>query len=50
MKKDGHINNNGNKVIELCKMSDLKIANGRIGKYRAIVNYTFHTTTGNILD
>ena len=32
MNKDGITNNNGNKLIKLCKMSDLKIANGRIGK------------------
>ena len=32
MNKDGYTNNNGNKLIELCKMSDLKIANSRIGK------------------
>ena len=32
MNKDGYTNNNRNKLIELGKMSDLKIANGRIGK------------------
>ena len=37
--KDGYTNNNGNKLIELCKMSDLKIANGRLGKDRGIGNY-----------
>ena len=45
--KDGHTNNNGNKLIELCKMSDLKIANGRLCKDRGIGNYTCHTTNGN---
>ena len=45
--KDGYANNNGNKLIELCKMSDLKIANGRMGKDRGIGNYTCHTTNGN---
>ena len=44
--KDGYTNNNGNKLIELCKMSDLKIANGRMGKDRGIGNYTCHTTNG----
>ena len=47
MNKDGYTNNNGNKLIELCKMSDLKIANGRIGKDSGIGNYTCHTTNGN---
>ena len=47
MNKDGYTNNNGNKLIELCKMSDLKIANGRMGKDRGIGNYTCHTTNGN---
>ena len=47
MNKDGYTNNNGNKLIELCKMSDFKIANGRIGKDRGIWNYTCHTTKGN---
>ena len=47
MNKDGYTNNNGNKLIESCKMSDLKIANGRIGKDRGIGNYTCHTTNGN---
>ena len=47
MNKYGYTNNNGNKLIELCKMSDLKIANGRIGKDRGIGNYTCHTTNGN---
>ena len=28
-------------------MSDLKIANGRIGKDIGIGNYTYHTTNGN---
>ena len=32
MNKDGYTNNNGNKLIELYKMSDLKIANGRLGR------------------
>ena len=45
--KDGYTNNNGNKLIELCKMSDLKITNYRLGKDRGIGNYTCHTTNGN---
>ena len=32
MNKDVYTTNNSNKLIELYKMSDLKIANGRIGK------------------
>ena len=30
--RDKYINTNGKKLIELCRMSDLKIVNGRIGK------------------
>ena len=45
--KDGYTHNNGNKLIELCKMSDLKLANGKLGKDRGIGNYTCLTTTGN---
>ena len=44
--KDGYTNNNGNKLIELRKMSDLKIANVRLGKDMGIGNYTCHTTNG----
>ena len=49
MNKDGYTNNNGNKKnkIKLCKTSDKKIANGRLGKDRGIGNYTCHTTNGN---
>ena len=32
--RDKYINKNGKKLIELCKMSDLKIVNGRISKYK----------------
>ena len=44
--KDTHVNKIGKQLIELCKMSDLKIANGRIGRDRVIGNYTCHTTNG----
>ena len=47
MNNDGYTTNNGNKLIELCKMSDLKIANVRLGKDRGIGNYSCHTTNGN---
>ena len=47
MNKDGYTNNNRNKLIELYNISDLKIANGRLGKDRGIGNYTCHTTNGN---
>ena len=40
MNKDVYTNNIGNNVIVLCKMSYLKIANGRLGKDRCIGNYT----------
>ena len=37
---------NGKKLIELCKISDLKIVNGRIGTDKSVGNYTCHTTKG----
>ena len=40
--KDTHLNNNGKKLIELCKMSDLKIANGRMGKDRNQIIRVIH--------
>ena len=30
--KDKHMDRNGKKIIDFCKMSDMKILNGRIGK------------------
>ena len=44
--KDQHVNNNGKKLIELCKMSNLKIINGRIGKDKLMGSYTCHTNNG----
>ena len=35
---DAYVNNNGKRLIELCKMSDLKIANGRIGRDKILGN------------
>ena len=29
---NAYVNNHGKRLIELCKMSDLKIASGRIGR------------------
>ena len=29
--EDTYLNNNGRKLIELCKISDLKVVNGRVG-------------------
>ena len=40
------LNHNGKKLIELCKISDLKIVNGRIGTDKSFGNYTCHTTKG----
>ena len=40
------LNHNGKKLIELCKISDLKIVNGRIGTDKSFANYTCHTTKG----
>ena len=43
---DAYVNNNGKRLIELCKMSDLKIANGRIGRDKRLGNFTCHTSNG----
>ena len=40
------MNNNGRKLIELCKISDLKIVNGRVGRDKHIWNYTCYTSRG----
>ena len=40
------MNHNGKKLIELCKISDLKIVNGRIDTDKSFGNYTCHTTKG----
>ena len=45
--KDKIANNHGKKIIELCKLSDLKIANGRIGTDKSIGSYTCHTPRGS---
>ena len=44
--KDKCLNHNGKKLIELCKISDLKIVNRRIGTDKSFGNYTCHTTKG----
>ena len=43
---DKEINKNGKKLIEMCKMSNLKILNGRMGRDRVIGNYTCCTSRG----
>ena len=43
--KDNQVNTNGRNLIEFCKMSDLKIVNGRAGKDKGTGNYTCHTAT-----
>ena len=43
--RDKYINKNGKNLIELCKMSDLKIVNGRIGKDK-YGEYTCQTKQG----
>ena len=42
--EDKYLNNNGRKLIELCKISDLKIVNGRVGRDKHIGNYTGYTS------
>jgi len=44
--KDKCMNNNGHKLIDLCKMSGLKIVNGRIGRDKLLGNFTCHTANG----
>ena len=44
--KDIQVNNNGKKLIDLCKMSDLKITNGRIGRDKSHGDYTCYTSQG----
>ena len=46
MKEDRYLNNNGSKLIELCKISYLKIVNGRVGRDKHIGNYTCYTSRG----
>ena len=43
---DAYVYNNGKRLIELCKMSDLKIANRRIGRDKRLGNFTSHTSNG----
>ena len=43
--KDTTVNNNGKKLIELCKCHDLCIVNGRIGSDKHIGNTTFDGTS-----
>ena len=43
---DAYVNNNGNRLIELCRMSNLKIANGRIGRDKRLGNFTCYTSNG----
>ena len=44
--KDGHINNNGRKLIELCQIFNLNIINGRFGTDREHGDFTCRTAQG----
>ena len=44
--EDKCLNHNGKKLIELCKISHLKIVNGRIGTDKSFGNYMCHITKG----
>ena len=44
--QDLHINDNGKKLIDLCKITDLKIMNGRLDKDRGIGSFTCYTGMG----
>ena len=39
-------NNNSKRLIKLCKLSDLKIAYGKIGSDKILGNFTCHTSNG----
>ena len=41
------MNRNGKKLIDFCKMSDMKILNGRIGKDKSLGNFTYYTKRGS---
>ena len=43
--KDKMINNNGYRLIEICKNNNLTILNGRYGKDKDIGNMTFRNTS-----
>ena len=43
---DAYVNNNGKRLIKLCKMSDINIANGKIGRDKILGNFTCHTSNG----
>ena len=42
--KDTNINNNGRLLIEFCKVSNMKIVNGRFGHDKGIGDFTFNGT------
>jgi len=44
---DSGCNNNGNKLIDLCKDLDMKIVNGRFGPDKNVGNFTCYKPNGN---
>ena len=42
---DTKLNNNGHRLLEVCKNNTLFIVNGRLGKDRHVGNYTFRNTS-----
>jgi len=46
---DKNVNTSGLKRLDICKSSDLKIVNGRIGSDAGIGSYTYYSTAGNSL-
>ena len=46
---DKTVNTSGNKLINLCISSDLRIANGRVGDDSGVGSYTYMSTAGNSL-
>ena len=46
MNSDRQLNNNGRRLLELCKATDLKIVNGRLGKDKNVGNFTCFNNFG----
>ena len=47
--QDTHVNSQGRRILDLCKMSELRILNGRLSTDRTIGSYTCVTYNGSSL-
>ena len=45
--KDTTLNNNGQLLIDFCKVSNMKIVNGRLGSDKGVGDFTYRHATGN---